>query len=325
MENNISINSAKYQKKRKLMKFKDGLENFLISSLPVFGFLIFGAFPMVLSLVMSFFEMHDTDFSNAVFIGLDNYKNMLNFNVYGEDFLYTFLTAGIFMISVPIGLAIPIFIAYQLNKIQFAKHFFRSVFFVPAVCAVTIIVIVFKMFIDENSGVFNQILTGLHFEPVKWLTGNPLTFNISMIIVSVWSGLGYATVLLQAAFAGVDESYEEAAKIDGASSSQIFWKITFPAITPTLGYLVTMRLIDSLQQMSLYYQFGFGIASPPQWTEGLYAYNTPVVYIYRMIFANSYQFGYGIGSAAAWILAVVIFVVTRINFKLQEKWVSYDF
>jgi multiple sugar transport system permease protein len=174
MENNISINSAKYQKKRKLMKFKDGLENFLISSLPVFGFLIFGAFPMVLSLVMSFFEMHDTDFSNAVFIGLDNYKNMLNFNVYGKDFLYTFLTAGIFMISVPIGLAIPIFIAYQLNKIQFAKHFFRSVFFVPAVCAVTIIVIVFKMFIDENSGVFNQILTGLHFEPVKWLTGNPL-------------------------------------------------------------------------------------------------------------------------------------------------------
>ena len=325
MENNISINSAKYQKKRKLMKFKDGLENFLISSLPVFGFLIFGAFPMVLSLVMSFFEMHDTDFSNAVFIGLDNYKNMLNFNVYGKDFLYTFLTAGIFMISVPIGLAIPVFIAYQLNKIQVAKHFFRSVFFVPAVCAVTIIVIVFKMFIDENSGVFNQILTDLHFAPVQWLTGNPTTFGISMVIVSVWSGLGYATVLLQAAFAGVDESYEEAAKIDGASSTQIFWRITFPAITPTLGYLVTMRLIESLQQMSLYYQFGFGIANPPQWTETLYAYNTPVVYIYRMIFANSYQFGYGIGSAAAWILAVVIFVVTRINFKLQEKWVSYDF
>ena len=138
---------------------------------------------------------------------------MLDFNVYGENFLYTFVTVGIFMISVPIGLAIPVFIAYQLNKIQFAKHFFRSVFFVPAVCAVTIIVIVFKMFIDENTGVFNEILTSLHFLPVKWLTGTPGTFGISMIIVSVWSGLGYATVLLQAAFAGVDESYEEAAKI----------------------------------------------------------------------------------------------------------------
>ncbi len=325
MENNISINSAKYQKKRKLMKFKDGLENFLITSLPVFGFLFFGAFPMILSLVMSFFEMHDTDFSRAIFVGFDNYKNMLDFNVYGKNFLYSFLTVGIFTISVPIGLAISIFIAYQLNKIKVLKRFFRSAFFVPAVCAVTIIVIVFKMFIDEKSGVFNEILTGFHFQPVSWLTGEPVVFSISMIIVSVWSGLGYATVLLQAAFAGVDESYEEAAKIDGASPTQIFWRITFHAITPTLSYLLTMRLIDSLQQMGMYYQFGYGVVGTPMWTEGFYAWNTPVVYLYDMIFNNSYQYGYGIGSAAAWILAIVIFVVTRINFKLQEKWVSYDF
>ena len=182
----VSVNSREYQKKRKLMKAKDGIENFLISSLPVFGFLFFGAFPMILSVVMSFFEMHDTDFSRAVFIGFDNYKNMLDFNVYGKNFLYTFLTVGIFMISVPIGLAIAVFIAYQLNKIGFAKRFFRSAFFVPAVCAVTIIVIVFKMFIDEKSGVFNQILTGLNFEPVLWLTGKPVVFSLSMVIVSVF-------------------------------------------------------------------------------------------------------------------------------------------
>ncbi len=322
---NFSINSREYQRKRKFMKAKDGIENFLISSLPVFGFLIFGAFPMVLSLGMSFFEMHDTDFANAIFVGFDNYKNMLDFSVYGKNFLYTFLTVAIFTISVPIGLAIAVFIAYQLNKIKVASRFFRSAFFVPAVCAVTIIVIVFKMLIDEKSGVFNQILTSLNFEPVKWLTGDPVVFSISMVIVSVWSGLGYATVLLQAAFAGVDESYEEAAKIDGASPTQIFWKITFHAITPTLGYLLTMRLIGALQEMGLYYQFGHGIMGTPMWTEDLYAWNTPVVYLYEMIFNNSYQYGYGIGSAAAWILALVIFVVTRINFKLQEKWVSYDF
>jgi ABC-type methionine transport system permease subunit len=107
-----------------------------------------------------------------------------------------------------------------------------------------------------------------------------------MVIVSVWSGLGYATVLLQAAFAGVDESYEEAAKIDGASPTQIFWKITFHAITPTLGYLLTMRLIGALQEMGLYYQFGHGIMGTPMWTDDLYAWNTPVVYLYEMIFNN---------------------------------------
>jgi ABC-type sugar transport system permease subunit len=164
---NFSINSREYQRKRKFMKAKDSIENFLISSLPVFGFLIFGAFPMILSVAMSFFDMHDTDFSRATFVGLQNYKNMLDFSVYGKNFLYTFLTVAIFTISVPIGLAIAVFIAYQLNKIGFAKRFFRSAFFVPAVCAVTIIVIVFKMIIDEKSGVFNQILTSLHFEPVS--------------------------------------------------------------------------------------------------------------------------------------------------------------
>ena len=308
------------------MKFKDQMENFLISALPVVGFLLFGAIPMVLSLVMSFFDMRDTDFASAVFVGFKNYKDMLDFEVYGKYFAYSFLTVGIFTFSVPIGLVISVFIAYQLNKIKTASRFFRSAFFVPAVCAVTIIVIVFKMFIDEKSGVFNQILMGLNFEPVAWLTGKPVTFSIAMIIVSVWSGLGYATVLLQAAFAGVDESYEEAARIDGASPGQIFRKITFPAITPTLSYLLTMRLIGALQQMGLYYQFGYGVMGTAEWIKNeWYAWYTPVVYLYDMIQERRYIYGYGIASSAAWLLALVIFVITRLNFKLQEKWVSYDF
>lgn len=321
-----AVNNKSYIKKQgNRIKAKDYLENMLISILPVIGFLIFGAFPMVMSLVMSFFDMHDTDFSQATFVGVDNFIKLLDYSVYGKDFLYTFLTVAMFTISVFIGLVIAVFIAYQLHKIKFARRFLRSVFFVPAVCSVSVIAIVFKLFLDKESGVFNQILTSLNFESVPWLVGSPVMFTVSMVIVSVWSGLGYSVVLLQAAFAGVDESYAEAAAIDGATSGQIFRKITFHAITPTLGYLLTMRLIGSLQEMGLYYQFGYGVVGTPMWTDTLYAWNTPGVYLYEMIFKNSYQFGYGIGSAAAWILAIVIFIVTRINFKLQEKWVSYDF
>ena len=321
------LNSTKGSKKNKgnLLRAKDKAENALITALPVIGFFIFGAFPMVMSLIMSFFEMHDTDFSQAVFVGFDNFIKMLDFNAHGRDFLYTFLTVAMFLLNVFIGLAIAVFIAYQLNKIKFLRRLFRTVFFIPAVCSVSVVTIVFKLFLDQNSGVFNEILTSLGFEPVSWLVGSPVLFSISMIIVSVWSGLGYAVVLLQAAFANIDESYAEAAAIDGANSRQIFWKITFHAITPTLGYLLTMRLIGSLQQMGLYYQFGYGIIGTPMWTDTLYAWNTPVVYLYEMVFKNSYKFGYGIGSAAAWILALVIFIITRINFRLQKKWVSYDF
>ncbi len=317
--------NVKKKKKRNRHKTKDSLQNALITALPVVGFFIFGAFPMVMSLVMSFFEMHDTDFSNAVFVGFDNFIKMLDFNQHGQNFLYTFLTVGMFTLSVFIGLAIAVFIAYQLNKIKFLRRLFRTIFFIPAVCSVSVVTIVFKMFLDKNSGVFNQVLSSLGFEAVSWLVGSPVLFTVSMIIVSVWSGLGYAVVLLQAAFANIDETYAEAAAIDGAGSRQIFWRITFHAITPTLGYLLTMRLIGALQQMGLYYQFGYGVIGTPMWTDDLYAWNTPVVYLYEMVFKNSYKFGYGIGSAAAWILALVIFIVTRINFRLQKKWVSYDF
>lgn len=313
------------RRKRKHRNVKDNVENALITALPVVGFFIFGAFPMITSLFMSFFEMHDTKFSKATFVGLENYINMLDFNLHGQDFLYTFLTVGIYTLSVFIGLVIAVFIAYQLNKIKFLRRLLRTIFFIPAVCSVSVVTIVFKIFLDQNSGVFNQILTSLGFESVSWLVGSPVMFGVSMIIVSVWSGLGYSVVLLQAAFAGVDETYAEAASIDGASATQIFWKITLHAITPTIGYLLTIRLISALQQMGLYYQFGVGVIGVPKWTESLYAYNTPVVYLYEMVFKYSYTYGYGIGSAAAWILAAIIFIITRVNLKLQEKWVSYDF
>lgn len=316
------------KKIRRRLKAKDYTENILISILPVIGFFIFGAFPMVMSLIMSFFEMKDPDFVQATFVGLENYKTMFSFGVggHGRDLLYTFSNIAIYTLNVFIGLAIAIYVSYQLNKIYVFRRLLRTIFFIPTVCSITVVTIVFKMFLGEYSGVFNQVLASLGFESVAWLTGSPLLFNISMIIVSVWSGLGYGIVLLQAAFAGVDESYAEAAAIDGATAGQIFWKITFHAITPTLGYLLTMRLIGSLQQMGTYYQFGNGVIGIQQWPDSaLYTFNTPVTYIYSMFhdWANSY--GFGIASATAWILAVVIFIITRINFRLQEKWVSYDF
>ena len=321
---NVAINKTPSAKS---IKRKDHIENALITALPVIGFFIFGAFPIVMSLIMSFFDMKDPEFAQATFVGIDNYKDMLTFGTHGRDFLLTFLTVGIFTLNVFVGLVIAVYIAYQLNKIEVMRRLLRTIFFVPAVCSVSVVTIVFKMFLNEYSGVFNQVLTTFGFDSVKWLTSTPILFNISMIMVAVWSGIGHAVVLLQAAFAAVDKSYSEAASIDGATAGQIFRKITFHAITPTLGYLLTMRLIGSLQQMGTYYQFGHGILNTQQWPDTeLYIWNTPVVYLYEMAFgASQWQYGYGIASAAAWILALVIFIITRINFKLQEKWVSYDF
>ena len=327
---------AQTKKKPDGRKIKGNIVNALITMLPVVGFFVFGAFPMVASLVMSFFKITDPDVfgvnteEKPEFVGFQNFIDMLDYNKIGQSFLYSFASVGLYVLNVFIGLVIAVFVAYQLNKITFLRRLFRTIFFIPVVCSVSVVTIVFKMFLDANTGVFNTVLTTLHFEPVRWITSSPVLFNVSMILVSVWSGLGYAVVLLQAAFASVDESYAEAAAIDGANSWQIFWKITFHAITPTLGYLLTMRLIAAMQQMGLYFQFGHSALNTAEWLrEGnnvFYAWETPVVYIYEMAFGNKLTtHGFGMASAAAWILALIIFIITRINLKLQEKWVSYDF
>ena len=126
--------------------------------------------------------------------------------------------------------------------------------------------------------------------------------------------------------ANVDESYYEAARIDGASKFQIFWKITWPAISPTTGYLITMKIIWALQAMAETYILVGPNAIVPTWGgSDAYVSDLVVKHIYNMAFMSPYQYGYGLAAAAGWILAIIVFIITRINMKSQKRWVNYDF
>ena len=313
-------------RKNKLSKSKklDRLGNTLAAMGPLIGFLLFGGIPLILAAVVSLTELHSTDLSEMKFIGLENFKTILT---NGDNRTYSsYLSTIIFSLNVPICIALSLYIANMLNKTLFGKRFFRSVFFIPYVCSTVVIGLTFKILYNRESGVLNILLSSLGFEKVGWLTDSPLMFMTSTIIMSVWSGLGFCIVLFQAALSNVDESYYEAARIDGASNFSIFWRITFPAISPTTAYLITMKMIWSLQTMTETYILVGANPIVPTWGNSeAYVSDTVVKHIYNMAFMSPYQYGYGLAAAAGWILAIIVFIITQINLKTQKRWVNYDF
>lgn len=137
---------------------------------------------------------------------------------------------------------------------------------------------------------------------------------IAIFIMSAWQH-GTNIVVLLSAFSQINVSLQEAARLDGATEMRVFWKITFPQLTPTLYYLLTMNLITALQEQAIFQFLNTTGTGPDFW--GL----TLTYQMYRLMNVN-YQ--YGTSCALSWVIGIFIMIVTSINSKLSEKWVSYD-
>lgn len=313
-------------------RFRNNMLNAAFAMGPTLGWILFGSIPLAISLYLSFTELHVSQLGSETWVGFENFIKLLTSaedGGYRTRMLYAFVATLCCMISAPISIILSMFIANLLCKVKWAKRFFRSVFFIPYVCSASVVVIAFRYFFDSGSGVFNSILGHLGLQPVDWLISSPLAFYVCVTLMSVWSGLGNNIVLCMAAISNVDESYYEAARVDGASERRQFWQITLPAITPTLSYILTFSIIGAFQTTGPFL-LAEGVVGCPYWMEGGAqvtegAWVTIGYYIYRMMSVNQASYGPGIASAAGWILGALIFAITLINLKLQKKWVCYDF
>lgn len=166
---------------------------------------------------------------------------------------------------------------------------------------------------NYSYGIISHILREAGKEPINWF-GDAKTFIPSLIIMGVWSGTGYSIILLSAALTNVNGTLYEAAKVDGANAFQSFLHITIPAISPTLFYLVTTGLIGALQEFAR-----------PQIIAGDGGPNSVGVTVVFYLYRNAFEYGkMGIASATAWLLAIIIMLLTILNFVLSRLWVSYD-
>ncbi len=315
-------------KTKKVRKLRRGEQSFgmALASIPLWGWLVFGMLPLASSLVLAFCELHSTDLSEATWLGWDNFVTILT---NADNYTYgSYISTILYVLIFPVAsIGVSLWVAYMINRTKIGKKFFRSVFFIPYVCSSAVITLTFKLFLySYERGMFNSLLESLGFEPIYFLASSPWLFMACVIVMDIWSGLGYRVLLLQAALANVDNSYYEAATLDGANEKQMFWKITFKAISPTVSYLLTMGIIGAWQAMESFMLLAGEGGTVPSWgSSSAWVSDTVTKHIYNMIFVRTFSHGYGLAAAGGWILTIIILIVTRINMKTQEKWVCYDF
>lgn len=280
---------------------------------PIIGFVLFSLIPMLLAVFIAFMDIKGYTLTGAEFTGFQNFSFVLTDPTFYKSIVNTLYSA----LSMPVSIVIALLVALMLTKQIAGKKFFRTVFFIPYVCSAVALTVMWKWMFDEQYGILNDIIMRLGGDRVPWIT-DAATFMPSMILMGVWSGTGFGIILFSAALTNVNRSYYEAAEIDGANAWQQFRNVTLPAISPTTFYLLIMGIIGALQDFTRFQVMTGDSGGPDQ--AGL----TVVFYLYRMGFNQVITYGMGYASAVAWLLALLIVLVTILNFRLSAKWVHYD-
>ena len=208
------------------------------------------------------------------------------------------------------GLFLSLMVAMLLNaKIKF-KGGFRTIFFLPMVCAPAAVAMVWCWIFNGQFGILNQIL-GVQ---VNWVTDSK-TVMIACAIVAIWSNIGYDAVLLLSGLQNISKSYYEAASIDGASRITQFFQITLPQVSPTLFVVMIMRLMSSIKVYDLLFMM------VRETNPAVTSVQSLMYLFYRESFIAGSR---GTGSAIVIWTVLLIGLVTVFQFLGQKKWVNYD-
>ena len=305
----------------KKRQIKNTISCWLMGGIPFLGFLLFTFVPMAISFVLSFTKLSSYNFIHAQFIGFKNYIDLFRDPMFFKAIGNTCLA----LLVVPLNLFAGLIIATILNsKVVRGKPVWRVIFFIPHLCSGVVLSTTFTWMFDAEFGIVNTLLKNLGLPKLGFFRDVNM-FMPTMFIVMIWNTMGNYGLQLFAALTNVPKEVEEAAIIDGANSRQVLFKITFPLITPTLFYLFTTGLIAGLQTFVLFQMVGSSLGNifGGPWGPGNMAV-TVVYYLYICSFTWMFRYGIGYGSAIAWVLAVLIIILTALNFKLQKKWVHYD-
>lgn len=239
------------------------------------------------------------------FVGLENYERVFQDGYVADAAKNTLLYV---LMTVPaqtiLSLVFAAFLAYKMqNK---TGGFLRSVMFIPVIASAVTAGTIWRIILNTEGGLLNNILNFFHLDSVNWL-GSTKTALISICIVAVWKNVGYFLVIYYAGIMGISKDLYEAAKVDGATSIQQFFKITLPMLKPITYLVVTLGIIWSFQVFDLAYLMTGG--GPGRATVTL------VMGIYNAAF-KQYKMGYACAMAMLLLLIVVIInVIENLFFK----------
>ena len=284
--------------------------------LPAMLFLgIFMVYPLVDVLIYSFEEGFNSASQTSFGTGGFNYSYVLRDPYFLQALKNTFILV---IITVPVSTGLALLISLGLNSIQKLRDLYQTVFFLPYVTNTLAVGLVFMILFKKTpytDGMVNLLINFFGGESVDFITGPYWAKMFVLCFYTVWVVLPFKVIILTGALASVNQTYYDAAKVDGTGSSRMFWRITMPMISPSVFYLVITGFIGAFKAYSdAVALFGTDLNAAEM--------NTLVGYIYDMLYGNSGGYP-SFASAAAIILFVIVLTITCINLIVSKKHVHY--
>jgi multiple sugar transport system permease protein len=287
---------------------REAIEGYAFIMPVILGLLIWTAFPMVASFVISF-----TDYpilKSPVWVGLQNYVD-----IFTKPTLRVMRSLGVTLtyafVAVPLTLGAALGAALLLNQKLRGMRFFRTAFYMPTIVPGLATAFVWGWLLNPNVGLVNSVLTRLGLPKGEWLTGTETALP-TLITLALW-GIGPTMVIFLAGLQAIPESLYEAAKMDGASDPQQFWNITLPQLSPTIFFNLITGIIGAFQYFLTAYVLTLG---GPLFATFFYNLN-----LYEKAFKWQQM---GLASAMAWVMFAIILIFTLILFRFSDALVYYE-
>ncbi|MFC3746409.1 carbohydrate ABC transporter permease [Paenibacillus sp. GCM10012306] len=265
-------------------------------------FLVFTVIPVVMALYLSFTN-YDV-LSRNDWIGLDNYRRLIDDDLLWKTFRNVFFYAVIF---VPLNILISVLLAVLLSRAWRGVKLFRTLYYLPTLTSAVAAATVWIWLLHPEFGAINGLLSYVGITGPAWLSETS-TAMLSIIMLTLWQSVGSNMIIYLAGLQGVPDYLYESARLDGANKFDCFRYITWPQLRPTTFLVSTMAIISALQLFDQAFVLTQG--GPANMTK------TPVYLIYQQGF-NQLQMGYA--SAQAFVLAMAILIFSLINMRISKS------
>lgn len=284
--------------------------------LPAFAFLaVFMVYPLIDVFIYSFEESFNFASQSYTGVGTFNFSYVLHDPYFLQALKNTFILV---IITVPLSTSLALLISVALSSIGKLRDFFQTVFFLPYVTNTLAVGLVFMILFKKtpySDGLVNLLLGVFGMTPVDFIDGPYWAKMFVLCFYTVWIVMPFKILILTSALASVNQTYYNAARVDGTSKWRIFTKITLPMISPSIFYLVVTGFIGAFKAYSdAVALFGVNLNSAQM--------NTIVGYVYDMLYGNSGGYP-SYASAAAIVLFSIVLTITCINLLVSKKHVHY--
>ena len=269
--------------------------------------LLFTVIPLLGTFAISFTDLN-IFFTSRNFVSFENFTR-----IFSDERAVNSLIHSLYftVLETPTQIIVGLLAAVALSKNTRFNRFCRSTFYIPVICSLTSIAIIFSMLLDPNVGAIPYLFSQVGL-PIPQFFRDPTLAMPTVAIMTVWKNFGVTMTILLTAIQGISPSLYESAQMDGATNRQQFFNITLPQIVPSLGFCILKNLIGSMQVFDQVY---VATAGGPQFKT-----ETAVQYIYSRGFTAPYELGYASAlSSVLFIIVATIAISTNVYMSRKEK------